>query len=42
VAIAWAGLVLAYLTDWPTSLFITALGALCYVAAGAANRLRAA
>ena len=42
VAIAWAGLVLAYLTDWPTSFFITALGALGYVLAAMINRLRAA
>jgi zinc/manganese transport system permease protein len=41
IAIAWASLVLSYLTDWPTSFFITALGALGYVLAGAANRLRA-
>jgi zinc/manganese transport system permease protein len=42
VAIAWASLVLAYFTDWPTSFFITALGALGYLSAGAAGRLRAA
>jgi zinc/manganese transport system permease protein len=42
VAIAWASLVLAYVTDWPTSFFITALGALGYLSAGAASRLRAA
>jgi zinc/manganese transport system permease protein len=42
VAIAWASLALAYFTDWPTSFFITALGALGYLSAGAAGRLRAA
>jgi zinc/manganese transport system permease protein len=42
VAIAWASLVLSYFTDWPTSFYITALGAGCYVLAAAANRLRTA
>jgi zinc/manganese transport system permease protein len=42
VATAWASLALAYITDWPTSFFITALGALAYLSAGAASRLRAA
>jgi zinc/manganese transport system permease protein len=42
VAIAWTALVLAYLTDWPTSFFITALGAGCYVLAAGWNGLRAA
>jgi len=32
VAIAWISLVLAYLTDWPTSFWITALGGLGYFA----------
>jgi zinc/manganese transport system permease protein len=30
VAVAWASLVLAFLTDWPTSFWITALGGLTY------------
>lgn len=30
VAIAWLSLVLAYLTDWPTSFWITALGGIGY------------
>ncbi|PRH85921.1 ABC transporter permease [Labrys okinawensis] len=34
VAIAWIGLILAFYTDWPTSFWITALGALAYLAAG--------
>lgn len=38
VAIAWASLALAYLTDWPTSFWITALGATCYAAAGPLGR----
>lgn len=42
VAIAWTSLVLAYVTDWPTSFFITALGAVCYILAVVAKRLRAA
>ena len=29
---AWGGLVLAYYTDWPSSFWIVALGALCYLA----------
>jgi len=33
VAQAWGGLVLAFYTDWPVSFWITALGALAYVAA---------
>lgn len=39
VAIAWASLLLAYFTDWPTSFWITALGVLAYLLAGA-MRLR--
>jgi zinc/manganese transport system permease protein len=35
VAIAWASLLLAYFTDWPTSFWITALGVLAYLLAGA-------
>ena len=34
VAIAWLSLTLAFYTDWPTSFWITALGALTYVASG--------
>ncbi|MDR3470780.1 MAG: metal ABC transporter permease [Devosia sp.] len=32
VAVAWVSLVLAFLTDWPTSFWITALGGLAYFA----------
>ena len=32
VAIAWASLTLAFFTDWPTSFWITAIGAGCYLA----------
>ncbi|MGN6770120.1 MAG: metal ABC transporter permease [Rhizobiaceae bacterium] len=42
VAIAWASLVLAYFTDWPTSFFITALGAGAYLLAAIANKSRGA
>ena len=34
VALAWTGLCLAYATDWPTSFWITTLGAGAYVASG--------
>jgi zinc/manganese transport system permease protein len=34
---AWGGLTLAYLTDWPTSFWITALSALAYFASLAAD-----
>ena len=34
VAIAWLSLLLAFLTDWPTSFWITALGAGIYVLSG--------
>ncbi len=34
VAIAWLSLTLAFYTDWPTSFWITALGALVYVVSG--------
>jgi zinc/manganese transport system permease protein len=34
---AWLGIVIAYLTDWPTSFCITALGASIYLAALAAT-----
>ena len=32
VSLAWAGLVLAFYTDWPTSFWITTLGSGCYLA----------
>jgi zinc/manganese transport system permease protein len=38
VAIAWLSLVLAFLTDWPTSFWITALGGLAYFASGLRQR----
>ncbi|MGN6466662.1 MAG: metal ABC transporter permease [Rhizobiaceae bacterium] len=41
IAIAWAGLMLAYFTDWPTSFFITALGAGAYLVAAVVNKSRA-
>ena len=41
IAIAWAGLMLAYFTDWPTSFFITALGAGAYLVAAIVNKSRA-
>jgi zinc/manganese transport system permease protein len=37
LAEAWGGLILAYLTDWPTSFWITALSALVYFASLAAE-----
>ena len=40
VALAWAGLCLAYATDWPTSFWITTLGACTYVASGLVRRRR--
>jgi zinc/manganese transport system permease protein len=40
LCIAWASLFLAYFTDWPTSFWITALGALVYLLAVGAKRLR--
>lgn len=40
VASAWASLALAYATDWPTSFWITALGALAYLASWLVARLR--
>ena len=36
VAFAWAGLALAFATDWPTSFWITTLGSGAYVLSGAA------
>lgn len=38
VFIAWISLSLAFLTDWPTSFWITALGAAAYVISGMARR----
>ncbi len=38
LADAWGGLVLAYYTDWPSSFWITALGAVTYLAAAAVTR----
>jgi zinc/manganese transport system permease protein len=38
LAEAWGGLVLAYLTDWPTTFWITALSALAYFGALAFER----
>ncbi|WP_210241951.1 MULTISPECIES: metal ABC transporter permease [unclassified Mesorhizobium] len=42
VIIAWTSLWLAFLTDWPTSFWITSLGAAAYLAAGLIQRWRAA
>lgn len=33
IGCAWGGLVLAYYTDWPSSFWIVALGAVCYLLA---------
>ena len=38
VLVAWISLVLAFLTDWPTSFWITLLGGLIYFASGALAR----
>ena len=38
VVIAWISLSLAFLTDWPTSFWITALGAAAYVVSGQVRR----
>lgn len=38
---AWGGLVLAYVTDWPTSFWITALSAAVYLASLVPHRLTA-
>jgi zinc/manganese transport system permease protein len=38
LGIAWLSLVLAFLTDWPTSFWITALGGLAYFASGFRRR----
>ena len=40
LAEAWGGLVLAYLTDWPTTFWITALSALAYFGALASGAVR--
>jgi zinc/manganese transport system permease protein len=42
LAEAWAGLAIAYHTDWPASFCITMLSAAAYFASMAASRLRAA
>ena len=42
VATAWAGLLLAFYTDWPTSFWITAIGSGGYVVATLAGRRRIA
>lgn len=42
VAIAWISLWLAFVTDWPTSFWITSLGAVAYLVAGFIQRLKAA
>ena len=40
VAIAWAGLLLAVATDWPTSFWITALGGVSYLLSVLVRRVR--
>lgn len=40
VTIAWLSLLLAFYTDWPTSFWITALGALAYLLSGLKSRFR--
>lgn len=40
LVIAWASLVLAYFSDWPTSFWITGLGGLAFVASQGARALR--
>ena len=40
VALAWSGLILAFYTDWPTSFWITTLGAGVYLAATVIRRAR--
>ena len=42
IGIAWVSLVLAFLTDWPTSFWITALGGLIYALAAPVGRRRLA
>ena len=41
VTIAWTSLTLAFLTDWPTSFWITALGTSAYLVSGIAQRAMA-
>ena len=41
VAESWAGIVLAYQTDWPTSFWIAALSGLVYFASLGSAKLRA-
>ena len=38
MVIAWISLTLAFQTDWPTSFWITALGAAAYVVSGLVRR----
>lgn len=40
LCVAWAGLLLAYATDWPTSFWISALGALAFLLGQGVRRLR--
>ncbi len=40
VSYAWAGLALAFYTDWPTSFWITAVGTGCYLLAQIGSRFR--
>lgn len=40
VAVAWAGLTLAFYTDWPTSFWITTIGASLYLASLVSGPLR--
>jgi zinc/manganese transport system permease protein len=40
VGIAWLSLVLAYVTDWPTSFWITGLGGVIYLGSGVLRSLR--
>jgi zinc/manganese transport system permease protein len=42
IGIAWASLVLAFLTDWPTSFWITALGGVIYLFAALVGHQRLA
>lgn len=37
---AWSGIALSYVTDWPTSFWITALSALAFVGCAALQRIR--
>lgn len=41
LGLSWAGLTLAFYTDWPTSFWITSLGAAAYLSATAVVRQRA-